>query len=166
MFVLQQLRHQYKRGPTLQKVWEESTHADIPTTPRSASSMTWIFSTNYGPIKGVRVWKKTKDIDRKIALGKVIFTHPNWRIPFASHETFQRETCFKGDHSESFEMYFLKLSDIEGRCQITEMFKQLPGRNSKTIEGSRNCCYVATRLLSQRWSGNKGWPGVTLATVP
>lgn len=78
--------------------------------------------------------EKSKGIMRKISLGKAICTHPNGRMPF-SDQTFQRVTCFKGGHSESFEMCSLELNDTaEDRCQIMPaMIKQWPRFNSKMV---------------------------------
>lgn len=51
-------------------IWKYSNNISVNQFHNS-----WTLPTNYGPIKRVRVWKKTKDIMRKISLGKVIFNH-------------------------------------------------------------------------------------------
>ena len=66
-------------------------------------------------MKNVRVWRKSKDVMRKILLGKAIFTHPNGRMSFSSS---QRGDMFQEDHSDDFEMCSLELSNTEDKGQI------------------------------------------------
>ena len=51
----------------------------------------WILSTNHGPVKGVRGWRKSKDVMGKISLGKIPLTlKEEYLSPYFKH--------FKGWH--------------------------------------------------------------------
>lgn len=82
--------------------YERNAHMKISDISVNQFYDSGIFPTNYGPIKRVGVWKKTKDIMRKISLGKVIFTHLMERCLSPHIKPFKGATCFKVNISGAF----------------------------------------------------------------